>query len=58
MTKQIFILTALFSLFLGKINAQNALTLEQSIEIALENNRNVRQPHEIFNHNRHNRLLK
>jgi len=43
MSKKILILTTIFSLFLGKINAQTALTLEQSIEIALENNRNIRQ---------------
>ena len=43
MTKKALILTAIIFLFLGKINAQTALTLEQSIEIALENNRNVRR---------------
>ena len=48
MTKKAFIPIAVFSLFFGKINAQTALTLEQSIEIALENNRNVRQPPDIL----------
>ena len=43
MSKKRFILTAIIFLFLGKTNAQTALTLYQSIEIALANNRNVKQ---------------